>query len=91
MSTAVKMTIVTILYILTLFLTLILASSATPLDDYVWAEDRHYKWVDTNNRISGRSLDNTTQWTGYVLNMTSQQWLTPDDVSIRCVLIKIVH
>lgn len=53
---------------------------ATALDDYVWAEDDHYKYEDMGVTISGKSLDGKHSWTGYMLNMTSQQWLTPEDV-----------
>lgn len=48
--------------------------SATPLDDYVWADDGAYSWVDLGDeyvlhgKLGGRS------WTGYTLNMTSQRW-----------------
>jgi PhoPQ-activated pathogenicity-related protein len=64
-----------------LALSLALISSATPLDDYVWAEDSNYGWVDTGMTIQGRNADNSVQYTGYLVNMTSQQWLTPEDVS----------
>merc|ERR1719473_27114 len=53
----------------------------TPLDDYVWEPDEHYSWVDTGEVITGRSVDGSHHWTGYILNMTSQQWLTPEDVT----------
>lgn len=55
--------------------------AAKPLDDYVWAEDPHYSWVDTGEVIEGRSVDGSHHWKGYILNMTSQQWLTPEDVT----------
>lgn len=44
--------------------------SSTPLDDYVNAPDPSFKWSYT-----GHSFDGLT-YTGYVYNMTSQQWLT---------------
>ena len=53
---------------------------ATALDDYVWTDDDHYKYEDMGITISGKSLDGKHSWTGYMLNMTSQQWLTPEDV-----------
>jgi len=47
---------------------------------YTALPDAHYSWQDTGNRISG--VDNCTNvaWTGYVLNMTSQKWLTESQV-----------
>jgi len=47
--------------------------SATPLDDYVKKPDSNYKWTDTGIVYQGQG------WTGYVLNMTSQAWLTAND------------
>lgn len=47
---------------------------ATPLDDYVNAPDPTYTW-NIHNEIQG------VGWTAYVLNLTSQQWLTPEDSS----------
>ena len=52
---------------------------STPLDDYVWKPDANYAWTDLEVPIQGKGRDGLT-WTGYVLNMTSQQWLTYDDV-----------
>jgi len=53
--------------------------TATPLDDYVWKEDENYNYVDLNSVIEGDC--GNFSWTGYTLNMTSQQWLTDDDFS----------
>mmetsp|Transcript_34025 Transcript_34025/g.43883 ORF Transcript_34025/g.43883 Transcript_34025/m.43883 type:complete len:532 (-) Transcript_34025:234-1829(-) len=64
-----------------LALSLFASVSATPLDDYVWEPDDNYKWVDTGETIHGRNEDGSVHYTGYLLNMTSQQWLTPEDVS----------
>jgi len=50
-------------------------ASATPLDDYVNLPDPNFKYEDTGIRRGGNG------WTGYVYNMTSQQWLTPEDSS----------
>lgn len=55
--------------------------ASTPLDDYVWKPDSHYSWTDTGVIYEGSNTDGSKGWTGYVLNMTSQQWLTPEDVS----------
>jgi len=40
---------------------------------YVSAPDSHYSYYDTKQTIAGDG------WTGYVLNMTSQGWLSPSD------------
>jgi len=47
---------------------------ATALDDYVAKADSNYVWTDTGKNFKGPG------YTGHVLNMTSQQWLTPQDV-----------
>lgn len=52
-----------------LFLLFVL-SAATPLDDYVSKPDPNYRWFDTNATIK-----TLLGGTGYVLNVTSQQWL----------------
>jgi len=49
------------------------AVQAGPLWDYANAPDPAFAWVDTGYRI------NNPQWTGYLLNLTSQTWLTPQD------------
>ena len=48
----------------------VVAAAATPLDDYVAAPDDAYAWYDTGIRVPGAC------YTGYVLNMTSQHWLS---------------
>jgi PhoPQ-activated pathogenicity-related protein len=57
-------------------------SGKTGLDVYAWAEDNHYGWVDMGDEyvIKGKGLitHRDVGWTGYLLNMTSQQWLTPE-------------
>mmetsp|Transcript_25094 Transcript_25094/g.47164 ORF Transcript_25094/g.47164 Transcript_25094/m.47164 type:complete len:523 (+) Transcript_25094:89-1657(+) len=55
------------------------STRSTPLDDYVWKQDDHYSWTDLNYQINGTSPSGVT-WTGHLLNVTSQQWLTPEDV-----------
>ena len=52
-----------------------------PLDEYVWTPDEHYQWVDSGHTIEGRNAEGSVTYTGYCLNMTSQQWLTPEDSS----------
>eukprot|EP01138_Halocafeteria_seosinensis_P003622 gb/GECG01003701.1/.p1 GENE.gb/GECG01003701.1/~~gb/GECG01003701.1/.p1 ORF type:complete len:514 (+),score=57.00 gb/GECG01003701.1/:1-1542(+) len=49
---------------------------ASPLWDYVHTDDGHFSWVDTGER-----LNDQTGWTGYVLNVTSQKWMTINDSS----------
>jgi PhoPQ-activated pathogenicity-related protein len=45
----------------------------TALDDYIAKPDSSYAWVDTGLTMEG------VGWKGYILNMTSQTWLTPAD------------
>lgn len=67
--------------------------AATPLDDYIWKEDPNYKWEDLGVTIKGHNVGNTVSYTGYMLNVTSQQWLTPEDTTrsiwwhILCVIV----
>jgi PhoPQ-activated pathogenicity-related protein len=69
--------------------------TATPLDDYVWTPDDHYHWelIPDQEPLTGRSIDGKHSWTGYLLNVTSQQWLTPEDVTqsiwwhVMCVIV----
>ena len=72
----------TVLFVI-LLACLLAKSIGTPLDDYVWAPDDHYKWeyMGDENIIEGRSLNGEHTWKGYMVNMTSQQWLTPEDVT----------
>ena len=55
----------------------------TALDEYVWAPDSHYGWTElTEHQLEGKGfLHVEKKWTGYTLNVTSQQWLTPDAFS----------
>eukprot|EP00227_Mantoniella_beaufortii_P010629 CAMPEP_0197600516 /NCGR_PEP_ID=MMETSP1326-20131121/33406_1 /TAXON_ID=1155430 /ORGANISM="Genus nov. species nov., Strain RCC2288" /LENGTH=85 /DNA_ID=CAMNT_0043167623 /DNA_START=30 /DNA_END=284 /DNA_ORIENTATION=+ len=46
-------------------------AAGSPLWDYVNTPDAVYNWVDTGFRY------NETGWSGYMLNLTSQTWLTP--------------
>jgi len=58
-------------------------SGYTCLKDYVDMEDGAYSWVDTGHRlVVGPSSNGRGGWTGYFLNFTSQNWLTPELVSI---------
>ena len=45
---------------------------------YVAKDDPTYKWEDTGVRIHGEvpSLKGIIKYTGYVLNLTSQTWLS---------------
>ena len=50
------------------------------LDKYVKHPDPAYSWTDTKLRIHGKKgILAKTAWTGYVLNFTSQTWLSPAD------------
>jgi PhoPQ-activated pathogenicity-related protein len=55
-----------------------LGFNATALDEYVAKPDASYNWTDTGDRLNGTELFPTGKvgWTGYVLNMTSQTWMT---------------
>ena len=54
------------------------AATASPFSDYVFKNDGAYSWYDTKITVKGG--DNATNgWTGYLLNLTSQVWLTPAD------------
>ncbi len=54
-----------------------LKAQAMPLDDYVWRKDDAYGWVEMGEQynIGGEGYG----FTGYLLNMTSQRWLTDAD------------
>ena len=49
------------------------------LKEYVDKPDGNYGWEDTGIRMQGLDPLHLKRWTGYVLNFTSQQWLTPED------------
>ena len=55
----------------------------TALDEYVWAKDNNYGWTELeDHEIHGKGILHFNKgWTGYTLNVTSQQWLTPEDFS----------
>lgn len=59
----------------------LVSCKTTPLDDYVNRPDSHYSWFDTNITLTGQSTVSKIKWTGYVLNMTSQKWLTKAESS----------
>lgn len=55
-------------------------STATAMDEYVFRRDDSYGWVELPEyRISGKYGNHS--YTGYMLNMTSQRWLTDADYS----------
>lgn len=56
-------------------LSLVAVSFATPLDDYVNAPDPTYSW-ETVNSVRGLNF------TAYNIKLTSQTWMTPQQVSI---------
>ena len=51
------------------------------LKAYVEKSDLAYTWEDTGHRLVVDDFQGRGEWTGYFLNFTSQQWLTPDDTS----------
>jgi PhoPQ-activated pathogenicity-related protein len=56
----------------------------TDLDEYVWRQDDHYGWTYMGDEytIKGKNMIHRDEgWTGYLVNMTSQQWLTPEAFS----------
>ena len=55
--------------------------ASTAMDDYVWREDPNYSWTDTGEVIHGHNRDRSVSYTGYILNMTSQRWLTDADTT----------
>lgn len=63
---------VPLLAILALFVPVM---AATSLQDYVFAPDGTFDFVDTGIRRQGQN------WTAHIYNLTSQAWLTPLDVS----------
>ena len=59
--------------IILLFIPLIAISQASVLDDYVAMPDSHYNWEVMDYTLNGSDFN--ANFTGYVLNMTSQKWL----------------
>lgn len=53
----------------------ICCATATALDEYVAKPDSNFRWYDTGERING------VWWKGVVLNMTSQRWMSAQQVS----------
>ena len=61
------------------FVTAVLACTiATPLDDFLAREEPAYNWTDTGARIK-TAFGNT----GYVLNVTSLQWLDTTKAALQ--------
>jgi PhoPQ-activated pathogenicity-related protein len=52
---------------------------ASPLWDYVHKDDGQFKWHDTGKTLQGGIPGFPGSWKAYLLNMTSQAWLTPED------------
>ena len=65
------------------FLYIVATSLGNDLDDYVWKFDPAYKWeyMGAETDIHGHNLKGDHLWTGYLLNVTSQHWLTDADFS----------
>ena len=53
-------------------------AAASPLWDYVHTDDGAFSWFDTGVVLTG-GTNATRGWHGFLLNMTSQRWLTPAD------------
>ena len=49
------------------------------LKNYVAKVDYAYKWEDIGKRIEVPDYEGSGGWTGYVLNFTSQTWLSPSE------------
>ena len=62
-----------------LLLTAASAVCASPLWDYVHKDDGAFAWRDTGKTLHGGPPGGNGSWTGYLLNVTSQAWLTPAD------------
>nr|XP_039256777.1 autocrine proliferation repressor protein A-like isoform X1 [Styela clava] len=61
---------------LTVIFAIISTSCGTPLDDYVSKDDGYYKY-----EVIDKWTNKAPGVTSYLLNMTSQRWLTDDDVT----------
>ena len=48
------------------------------LKNYIDRPEPLYRWEDIGHRLEVPDADNGGGWTGYVLNFTSQQWLSPE-------------
>ena len=48
------------------------------LKAYVDREEPLYQWRDLGHRLEVPDYEGSGGWTGYVLNFTSQQWLSSD-------------
>jgi PhoPQ-activated pathogenicity-related protein len=55
------------------------AACASPYWDYVHTDDGAFAWRDTGKVLHSDSVLAENAWTGYLLNVTSQKWLTPAD------------
>ena len=57
------------------------------LKQYVDKDDGIFSWTDTGIRLNGTNgallPANRKTWVGYVLNVTSQKWLTPQDFNFE--------
>ena len=51
------------------------------LKEYVERPDPAYRWEDTGHRLVVGDYLGRGGWTGYYLNLTSQQWLTEEETS----------
>ena len=76
----------TILSLLALFcVNGVFLTQSLPLDDYMNNGDTSYSYTDTGVTFTGKSVKSKIPYTGYVLNMTSQTWLTEEEIPGRSV------
>jgi PhoPQ-activated pathogenicity-related protein len=53
--------------------------AGSPLWDYIHTDDGAFSWRDTGKSMRSDSLLPENAWSAYLLNVTSQKWLTPAD------------
>ena len=51
------------------------------MKSYVEKEDESYSWTLLDKTLEVEDVEGRGGWTGYYLNMTSQTWLSPEEVS----------
>jgi len=51
------------------------------LNEYVYREDNSLSWTLLDQRLEVDDYEGRGGWTGYYINMTSQTWLSPEEVS----------
>ncbi len=72
------------IYALVLVVLCLYKASAMPIDDYVWRKDDVYGWTELTEYYQGKPEyfgGEGYGFSGYLLNVTSQRWLTDADFS----------